>query len=144
MTTCRSIHFEYFADDRQRLDIDPTLRAEHELTHDHTTDDESPGRDSAESSGLKLFINVVSLNDGVRKRIMPEFNLPAEEAGGIDQLIDGLRANLDDMDGPMVVKALLPQTGLTEIRTEEDWLRAKFTVFPEEWMDNLLKLVVEI
>lgn len=112
--------------------------------HQEQADGESPEHDQVDSSTLKLYINLVSLNDGVRKRIMPEFNLPAEEAGGIDQLIDGLRANLDDMDGPMIVKALLPQTGLTEIRTEEDWLRAKFSCFPEEWMDNRLTIVVEI
>ena len=96
------------------------------------------------SGTVTLRVNLVERQEGTRKRLGPEFSLSSDQAGTYEQFLGGLKNNLDTLDGQFDLKALLPQSGLTTIKSQEDWLMAQLAVAAEEWMNGQLQIVIEV
>lgn len=131
----------------QNTEIDPSLQLDIEdnLQHEHVdpvTPSDAPLQ--PEDATVTLRVSVVKKDGGTRKRLMPDFTLASEAAGTIEEFTDGLKQNLDILSGGLEVKAFLPQTGLTKMNTENDWLLAQFAVASEEWMNGQLQVIVEV
>lgn len=97
-----------------------------------------------DSGTITLRVNLVAKHENTRKRLGPEFSLSSDQAGTYEQFLDGLKNNFDTLDGQFDMKALLPQEGLTSIKSQEDWLMAQLAVAAEEWMNGQLQVVVEV
>lgn len=93
---------------------------------------------------ITLRVNLVARQDGTRKRLVPEFSLSSDQAGTYEQFLDGLKNNFDALDSQFDMKALLPQEGLTSVKSQEDWLMAQLAVAAEEWMSGQLQIVIEV
>jgi len=96
------------------------------------------------SGTVSLRVNLVERQEGTRKRLGPEFSLSSDQAGTYEQFLGGLKNNLDTLDGQFDLKAFLPQSGLTTIKSQEDWLMAQLAVAAEEWMNGQLQIVIEV
>lgn len=96
------------------------------------------------SNGALTFkVNVVTREDGIGKRLVPEFAMTPENAGSLEQFTTNLRTSIEALQDEFVVKALLP-SGLTPIQTEDDWIVSQMTVLSEVWMDGQLQIVIEV
>ena len=133
---------------RQAPEIDPSLQQETKMEQGSFVPTIATSEEvialPPDSSTITLRVSLVARQENIRKRLGPEFSLSSHEAGTYEQFLDGLKNNLDALNGQFDMKALLPQEGLTPIKSQEDWLLAQLAVGAEEWMNGQLQVVIEV
>lgn len=128
-------------------DIDPLLQDDPNSSsaatmHPQTAQSEATILSSG-SGALTIQVNVITRENGISKRVLPEFTISPENAGSLQQFTEGLRTAIDALHGDFTVKALLP-SGLTTIQTEDDWVVSQMTILTEVWMNGQLQIVIEV
>lgn len=92
---------------------------------------------------VTVRINFIKFDTGSSQRLQPEFVTSYPELSTYELLIDKVRhTNIELPDQP-VMKAWLPE-GLVQIRSQEEWEVAHLTCVMHDWMDRVLKVVVEV
>ncbi|KAL1958035.1 hypothetical protein VTO42DRAFT_5247 [Malbranchea cinnamomea] len=99
---------------------------------------------SLEQSVITVHINIVQ--NGQNKRILPRFDLPADQCPDYATLINKIRQYIQHHQIQYVpalrLRALL-ENGLVPIQNDGEWMVALLAVTTAEWMDGELRIVVE-
>ena len=132
----------------QAPEIDPSLQASGVDAEEHipiAADGQEMATEAIHHGMATIRASVIARENGISKRLAPEIVIAAENAGTLEQFVNGLTKGIEALNGleSFEIKALLP-SGLTPLRNEDDWIVSQMTVLSEVWMNGQLQLVIEV
>lgn len=130
-------HVDKMTEYTQQVGIDPALRAAATIASEMMHQDNQ----LTEDVPVKLLVNIVS-GDG-QNRVTPEFVLLSNTVPTVEVLTHQLEQHCEHSMSSITVNAWLPQ-GLFRISEDSDWTMACMMVSSVPWMDNQLKIIVEV
>lgn len=121
----------------QQVGIDPALRAAATTASEVMDQDGQPRQDRP----VSILVNIISGDD--QHRLTPEFVLSSDSVPTVEVLTHKLEQHYNHPLESITINAWLPQ-GLFRISENSDWTMACMMVCTTPWMDNQLKIVVEL
>ena len=101
---------------------------------------ESGSLQGTRTRSLALHISI--LNEG--KRHLPRFDIPAANCSDLNSVLQKVVEQYNDATLVLSkVKVLLPD-GLVEVREDSEWVGALETAESMDWMDGVLKVLIEV
>ncbi|KIW19980.1 hypothetical protein PV08_00555 [Exophiala spinifera] len=100
---------------------------------------------------IVLYVNVVSNTGGARRRVMPRFELRPEAAPSLAALMDQVNQRyraatgnkINSKDGRPIIQVWLTD-GLVTVLDDGDWMVALLSAGVVDWMDNEIRVLVEV